>query len=123
MLSALDAPVQTGEAAVDRVAQDVRDRLARPSPAGLRPIPVPVELLADLGDPLALEAASEDQGDHTGLLLLQLEYAGHLVVPAWARVGEECVRLLDGVVQGFDALQSSGPPQHLALVQIPLHAD
>src|SRR3989442_4908524 len=55
VLSAFDAPVQTGEAAIDPVGPDVRDRLARPGPTRLRSITVPAELLADLGDAFALE--------------------------------------------------------------------
>src|SRR3989441_13271007 len=50
MLSAFDAAVQARQAAVHGIAENIRDRLARPGPPGLRAVSVPVELLADLGD-------------------------------------------------------------------------
>src|SRR3989441_3052593 len=122
VLSAFDAAVQARQAAVHRIAEDVRDRLARPGPTGLRAVAVPVELLADLGDAFALEIASENQRDHAGLLVLHLEHAVHVVVTVRTRIGQERVRLLHRVVECLRALQSSGPAQHLALVQVPFDA-
>src|SRR2546425_5236100 len=122
MLPAFDAAVQARQAAVHRIAENIRDRLARPGPTGLRAVSVPVELLADLGDALALEIPTEDQRDHAGLFVLDLEDAVHIIVTVRTGVGEERVRLLHGVVERFRTLQSSGPPQHLALVQVPFDA-
>src|SRR3989442_8631821 len=122
VLSAFDAPVQAGQAAVHRIAEDVRDRLARPGPTGLRAVSIPVELLADLGDAFALEIASENQRDHAGLLVLHLEHAVYIVVAVRTRVSPERVRLLHPVIECLRALQSSGPAQHLALVQVPFDA-
>src|SRR5881296_4433908 len=73
VLSAFDAAVQARQAAVHGIAEDIRDRLARPGPTGLRAVSVPVELLADLGDALALQVAPENQRDHAGLFVLHLE--------------------------------------------------
>src|SRR2546425_6854650 len=122
VLSAFDAAVQARQAAVHRIAEDVRDRLARPGPTGLRPVSVPIELFADLGDGLALEIASENQRDQAGLLVLHLEHAVDVVVTVRTRIGQERVRFLHRVVERLCALQSSGPPQHLALVQVPFDA-
>src|SRR5437879_7978062 len=85
VLSAFDAAVQARQAAVDRIAEDVRDRLARPGPTGLRAVAVPVELLADLGDALTLEVTSENQRDNAGLLVLHLEHAVDVIVAVRTR--------------------------------------
>src|SRR3989449_5163520 len=122
VLSAFDAAVQARQAAVDRIAEDVREPLARPRPTGLRAVAVPVELLADLGDALTLEVTSENQRDHAGLLVLHLEHAVDVIVAVRTRVSQERVRLLHRVVECLRALQSSGPAQHLALVQVPFDA-
>src|SRR5256712_3195869 len=118
VLSAFDAAVQARQAAVDRIAEDVRDRLARPGPTGLRAVAVPVELMADLGDALSLEVKSVNQSDHAGLLVITLELAVDVIVAVRTRVSQERVRLLHRVVECLRALQSSGPAQHLALVQV-----
>src|SRR5437867_11634912 len=75
MLPAFDAAVQARQAAVHGIAENIRDRLARPGPTGLRAVSVAVELLADLGDALALQVAPENQRDHAGLFVLHLEHA------------------------------------------------
>src|SRR3989454_7982597 len=51
VLPPFDSAVQSGEATIHRVAQDVRNRLTGPRAPGLRPESVPVELLADLPPP------------------------------------------------------------------------
>src|SRR5712691_106926 len=119
---ALDPPVQSREPAIHGVAEDVRDRLAGPRAAGLRPVSVAVQLLADFRDPLSLEIPAEDQRDDTSLLLLHLEDSVHVVVAVRARIGQERIRFLHRAVQRLRALLAPRPANHLALVQVPLHA-
>ena len=67
-----------------------------------------------LRDAFALEVTSENQRDHAGLLVLDLEHAVDVIVAVRTRVSQERVRFLHRVVECLRALQSSGPAQHLA---------
>src|SRR6266571_3267154 len=119
----LDPAVQPGETAVHGVAEDVRDRLTRPRAPRLRAIPVAVQLLANFRDALAFEVPAEDKRDDAGLVLPHLEQPVHIVVAVRARVCQECVRLLDRVVERLGALLSARPPEDLPLVQPAFHAE
>src|SRR5205823_7233617 len=84
-----DPAVQTGKAAIDRIAEDVRDRLTRPRASRLGAVPIAVQLLTDLRDPLSLEVPSEDERDDPSLLLLHLEDAVDIVVAVGTCIREE----------------------------------
>src|SRR2546428_2036832 len=123
VLPPFDTAVQPGESTIHGVAQNVGNRLARPCAPRLRPVPISVELLADLRDPLALEVPAENQGHDPGFLNLDLEDALDIVVAVRTRVGEECVGFLHGVVERLDALQPTRAAEDLALVQVALRAE
>src|SRR5256885_2168869 len=122
VLPAFDPAVQSGEATIHRVAQDVRNRLTGPRAPGLRPESVPVELLADLRDPLALEVSAENQGDDPSFLDLDLEDALYIVVAIRTRIGQERVRFLHRVVERLDILQPARAAEDFALIQVALRA-
>src|SRR5256712_12281344 len=122
VLPAFAPAVQSGEATIHRVAQDVRNRLTGPRAPGLRPESVPVELLADLRDPLALEVSAENQGDDPSFLDLDLEDALYIVVAIRTRIGQERVRFLHRVVERLDILQPARAAEDFALIQVALRA-
>src|SRR5207249_10407251 len=119
---ALDSSVQSLEAEVHGVAEDVRDRLADPCTVGLSYASVSVQLMADLCDTLALKVPAEDQGDHARLFLFHLEDPVHVVVAVRARIRKERIRFLHRTIERVRALLPSRSADHLPLIKVPLDA-
>src|SRR5207245_6599430 len=117
-----DPAVQSGEATLHRVAQDVRNGLTGPRAPGLRPESVPVELLADLRDPLALEVSAENQGHDSSFLDLDLEDALYIVVAIRTRIGQERVRFLHRVVERLDIPPPAPAAEDFALIRLEFRA-